>query len=546
MKRATPSLVLSLVAFAAPPAPAAPASDPALVPAQVVLEGDAVAGVGAITSIDNLAVNGAGDWLIEADTNNADTNIDSVVLGWLGLEYQEGQLMVLPAGSSLDSFDALTLNDAGDTGWNLFLSGTTGTNDDTGIYRNGDLVLQEGTLSLAAGFSANTPYIGFFETKYNANEQILVIASVDDPLIASTVDRALVIFQVDGTGALLSETIVAKEGDTLPGQLFPAADFGTGPHNIAFNDAGDVMFFVDTTDPVTAADGAIYLNSTVLAQEAQPSPVAGRNWLSLSSSPMDLSNNGQHTVFRGQLTIPTTDDQLVVLDGAKFVQEGDTLPDISPFLLTAFGTGAVRVTDGGDVVWIGDWDDPVTTQDVGLFYNGQLLVQEGVTTVGALTVESIATVQDNFAVSADGRYILFEASLTGGLNGAFLLDRGPWEDQGGADAGTNGFVRLLGSGSLEGGDAVSFTVDRALPGAPATVVLGASRDNLPFSGGVLVPHPDLLLFGFTTDAAGELFLTGTWPAGVPSGFTLYAQVFVTDAGAVGGLAGSNGILGTTP
>ena len=36
------------------------------------------------------------------------------------------------------------------------------------------------------------------------------------------------------------------------------------------------------------------------------------------------------------------------------------------------------------------------------------------------------------------------------------------------------------------------------------------------------------------------------PAGVPSGFTIYAQVFVTDSGAEGGLAGSNGVVGTSP
>ena len=261
---------------------------------------------------------------------------------------------------------------------------------------------------------------------------------------------------------------------------------------------------------------------------------------------MDLSDNGLHTVLRGQLAAPTTDDQLVVLDGAKFVQEGDTLSDISPFLLTAFGTGALRVTNGGDVVWIGDWDDPVTTQDVGLFYNHQLLVQEGVTLIGGVLVESIATVQDNFAVSADGRYILFEASLTGGLNGAFLIDRGPWQDLGGADAGTAGTVRLLGSGSLTAGSPISLTVERALAGAPAALVLGASRLNVPFNGGVLVPSPDLLIAGLTIDASGELFLTGTWPAGVPSGLSVYAQVFVTDAGAVGGLAGSNGVVGTAP
>jgi hypothetical protein len=107
-------------------------------------------------------------------------------------------------------------------------------------------------------------------------------------------------------------------------------------------------------------------------------------------------------------------------------------------------------------------------------------------------------------------------------------------------------VRLRGSGSLVGDAPVSLTVDRALPGARATLVLGASRSNTPFNGGVLLPSADLIIPGLTIDAAGELFVTGRWPAGAPSGFEIYAQVFVTDASAVGGLAGSNGVVGIAP
>lgn len=547
MKFATPSLALILSSLATTPALA---SDPAIVPVQLVLEGDTVTGVGVITGIDKLAVNGVGGWLVEVNTDNVDTSIDRVVLGPLGLSYQEGQALALPAGASLAGFSplqALTLNDAGQSGWTLFLGVAP---DHSAIYRNVDLVLVEGALSGAAGFSAGTPYTFFHQTRINNTDQILVRTTVDDPAIASSADMALVVFQLDGLGALASETIVAKEGDILPGQAFAAASVGGGAHNLSYNDAGDVMYVVETVDPNPTADGAIYLNSTVLAQEGAPSPVTGRNWLFLSalgsSTPFDLSNNGLHTLLRGQLTGSSTDDQLVALDGAKFVQEGDSPSDISPFLLTGFGAGALRVTDGGDVVWIGDWDDPDTTRDVGLFYNKQLLVQEGVTTVGGVLVDSIWIGMHNFAVSADGRYILFEASLTGGLNGAFLIDRGPWQDLGGADAGTAGPMRLLGSGSLEGNSAVSLTVERALPNARATLVLGASLSNTPFNGGVLVPSVDSIIPGLTTDASGELFVTGRWPAGVPSGFTIYAQVFVTDSGAVGGLAGSNGVVGTAP
>lgn len=390
----------------------------------LTVEGDAVAGVGNVTSIQNVAVNANGEWIVEVDTDNANTDIDGALIKNGALHLQEGQALLAPAGALLDSFDAVGLNSTGNSGWNFFLDGTSGTSDDSGVYFDDVLLIQESSISTAAGFSPGTPYIGFFEALLNDNNQILIVASVDDPAVASTVDRALVIAQVDGTGALLSETVFAKEGDMLPGMLDFVADFGTGPHNFDFNNSGSVLFVADG-DGATTTDGNIFLDNVLLAQEGSPSPVPGRNWLSLSTSQRVALSNTGHWVHTGQLDAPTTDDQVIIKNGALFRQEGQSLPAIAPFVFTSFGTSApVDIDDNGNVLWFGDWDDPDTTRDTGLFLNDTLLVQEGVTTIGGVLVQSIAAVQDAFEISPDGRWVIFEADLAGGLNGAFLIDLG--------------------------------------------------------------------------------------------------------------------------
>lgn len=391
----------------------------------LTVEGDAIPGVGNVTSIQNVTVNANGDWIVELDTDNANADIDNALLKNGVLYLQEGQALPAPAGALLDSFDAVGLNSAGHSGWNFFLDGTAGTSDDSGVYFDDVLVIQESDISSAAAFSAGTPYIGFFEAVLNDANQILIVASVDDPAIASTVDRALVVAQVDAAGALLSETVFAKEGDMLPGMVDFVADFGTGPHNFDFNDAGSVLFLVDG-DGATTSDGYVYLDNTLLAQEGTPSPVPGRNWLSLSSSQRVALNNAGDWLHTGQLDAPTTDDQVIIKNGALFRQEGQSLPAIAPFNFTSFGTSApVDMDDNGNVLWWGDWDDPDTTKDTGLFLNDTLLVQEGVTTIGGVLVQSVAGVQDAFKISPDGRWVIFEADLAGGLNGAFLIDLGP-------------------------------------------------------------------------------------------------------------------------
>jgi hypothetical protein len=217
--------------------------------------------------------------------------------------------------------------------------------------------------------------------------------------------------------------LIAAEGDTLPGQTETVADFGTGPHQSAINDGGDVLFFADLGGS-TATDGTIYLydgSLTLLAQEGSPSPVAGRDWLSLSSPELDLNNPRDH-VYSGSLAGDTATNLLIVKNAAKFMQEGDTLPAIGGvFTFTSFGSGPVEISDRGDVLWYGKWDDPNTDIDEGLFINDVLLVQEGVTNIEGRIVDTLRGIEDGYHMSPNGQYIIFEAILEDGTEGAFQI-----------------------------------------------------------------------------------------------------------------------------
>ena len=390
----------------------------------LVLEGDAVPGVGNVTSITNLDVNDSGQWIVSADTDFANADQDQVLIKDGALHLREADALADPPGSSIDTFDSVNLNNAGNSGWNFFLDGTVGTGDDSGIYFNTSLLIQESDISTSADFSPGTPYIGFFESKINStgNGSIAVIASVDDPGITSTVDRALVILEHDGAGNLVSETVLAKEGDILPGQIEAVADIDTDPSEFAINDAGSVLWCADLAG-ATATDGALYQDLTLVAQEGSPSPEVGRNYEFILGRGRDMSNSGA-IAFKANLDGATTDDDVLVVNGSIFVREGDALPAAGGFLLTSFGstTAPVAVDNAGNVLWYGDWDDPDTDVDTGLFLNGQLLVQEGVTTIGGQIVDTIASVTNAHQMSDNGLYVIFEATLVGGIEGAFLID----------------------------------------------------------------------------------------------------------------------------
>ncbi|MBL8746425.1 MAG: hypothetical protein JNK58_08730 [Phycisphaerae bacterium] len=382
-----------------------------------VRQSDTVAGVGNVTSVSALAVNNQGKWLVEADTDHANTNADVVVLLNGVLQYREDQSLSGPPNATVSSFDSLNLNNNADTGWNLFLRGQT-TSTDSGIYFNSTLALWESTISVSPSFNNPTPYIGFFDVKMNDFNQMSVVASVDDPLIPSTVDRAMVRLDYNPMAGTYVENVISKEGDLLLGSAI--ADYSTGIHNSDINNAGDMLYIADTT-AATTVDGVLMRNSTVLAQEGV-TMTAGANsrmYEIILGRGLDMNDSGDW-VLKANMTGDTLTDEAIIVNNTIRYQEGQSLASIGSFTLESFGTtsGPVKIDNAGNIVWYGDWNDPATTMDSGLFWNDQLIVQEGVTMVGGFLVASIASGENSFDLSDDGQWLIFEATLrdAGGIN----------------------------------------------------------------------------------------------------------------------------------
>ncbi|MGQ0552615.1 MAG: hypothetical protein ACT4PU_05295 [Planctomycetota bacterium] len=121
-----------------------------------------------------------------------------------------------------------------------------------------------------------------------------------------------------------------------------------------------------------------------------------------------------------------------------------------------------------------------------------------------------------------------------------------WFDLGQGLAGAGGTPNLVADGTLQAGSLVEISLDSAAPNAASVLVAGFGLLGAPFKGGTMVPNPDLMIPGILTTGLGTLGLSATWPAGVPSGFPIYLQFWIPDAGGPFGFAASNGLLGVSP
>jgi len=382
----------------------------------VLLNNDEIA---LITAFGGLGVNNSGQKLIQIDTSAPDANFDFAVFLESAMVFQEGSPIPGQPTLSFSTSDSIHLNDSGNRAWNLGIRNATSTTD-SGLFFNSTLVLQEGSFSASPTFSPNTPYIGFFETLIDNNNDFFVMASIDDPGIASTVDRAAVVFDYNAATNTFTETVLFKEGDQPPSLLAPIADFSTGPESMARSSNGQYQMLI--AEVAGGLSDAIFLNSTVVAREGDPSPIPGRNYRVLNDVPLDVNNAGQY-VIRATLDGATSDDMVILKNGSTLIaREGAPVPGLPQFTLTGFGSGPVLIDDTGSVTWFGDWDDPDTTRDRGLFRDNVLILQEGVTIVGTETVVEILGVSQGYDQSPDGRFVLVKVRYANSIDAVLLLD----------------------------------------------------------------------------------------------------------------------------
>lgn len=415
----------------------------------VVQEDDVYSGgVGTINLIDNVAVNGRGDWLVEAYAQNASTSRQVLLRN--GQPYiLMGPVVVIDGITYLTrTLDSVRINDAGDTFHNVLLarvSDPTGPEYDS-LWFNQQPILLEGDVAGAPELPSGTVYVDFIEVYGNDRNQILFVGKVDHPSFphlpgADWLDHYVLVrldLEFDATGRTLigfSETCVLKQGDPLGDSGATLADIQYLPHTTTFNDAGDWVIRCegwfpddDGTTP-TMHDWMVVSSNGLLLQEGDPSPLPGRNHQFLDASGLDLNNRGM-LVHKTNLDGSLGDDEAIFLGDRLLIRESDTLPAIAPATFTSVGNanGPVDLADTGDVLWVGTWQAGGSSR-AGLFRNHTLVIAEQQTVINGRLVVDVRDGRDAYELSDNGRFAIVRVKLDNSpnypLDAAVLVDFGP-------------------------------------------------------------------------------------------------------------------------
>ena len=409
-------------------------------PVSIVRVGDAIPGVGHVAAIELVFVDYAGTWTVQVSTDNP--IVSEVVLTREGVLRQTGDLVPKPPGASLQSFGALTQEALlGTRVWTATLSGTAGgTADNHAIYEDlnvsaSNLLIQSGAATSAStgDFPPGTVWTSFADYQGPGVDGVALLrGTVEDPTLPGNDESFVARCSHIYFGLCCMIDLLAQAGHPAPvvGQTIERVRLEPWTAAIDVGGNSPILRSCDLAGP-TATDGCVFQSSgppgahveTLVAREGSASPVAGRTWGALETPSVDLNLAGRWTL-RAELDAsdPATDG-IIVRDGAKFVQEGDSLPAIAPFVIDDLGRGRALLQPDGRVLWYAHWNDTSGPAEA-LFWEQQIVVRAGVTTVGGVPIVDLASDGGAFAMSSSGQFVVFRGSRAGGSEEVFLFDLG--------------------------------------------------------------------------------------------------------------------------
>lgn len=255
----------------------------------------------------------------------------------------------------------------------------------------------------------------------------------------------------------------------------------------------------------------------------------------------------------GQATVPNVDFTPTLFTGLSVLQNGQDAAGIwwdSTGALTDLsfdnttGPGGTAPPPAGAILLDAVCYDTADADDAAMIASltpGQPQIDEDANLMG--TTQSIQRFPDGGTPLVTSTYVT-TTPTPGVSNGG----NNPWTDLGSPLAGTLGDPVLVGTGTLVHGNPGSLELDNANPSSLAYLFVGlTTAGGSSFKGGTLWPFPIVLQATVVTDAFGSFDLPWScWPAGVPTGTTLYFQYWIADPAGPKGAAASNGLLGTVP
>lgn len=408
-------------------------------PRTVVLEGQALPGGGTVTGIRFVHMIPGGYWLVQVTTDQP--HRPSAVLRREGLWpaagpvwKQVGDPVTQPAGARIAGFDSFTNELFGGVCWNARLQDTPGGDtDDEALYFESSLWIQEGPIGSwpQTDFPAGSRWLSFDDLRCSLQSgEVLLRGHADDPTMAGPDETFVAVGGLCGSiGILCTLDRIGQEGWPAvgTGRLIEAVRLEPGAAAVSPN-SYRFLWSCDLEGPAET-DGCVYsfsypAQNELLAQEGSQSPVAGRRWGPLDDLGLQVNSSGSWTMRATLDAGDLTSDALIVKDGAVFVREGDSVPDIAPFTFDGFGRGRAQLDQSGSVVWYGRWDEH-GHPSAALFRDDRLLVRTGQTTIDGRLLVGLSSGPDDLALTPQGELLIFKGTLEGGVEGAFVLELGP-------------------------------------------------------------------------------------------------------------------------
>jgi len=182
------------------------------------------------------------------------------------------------------------------------------------------------------------------------------------------------------------DVVLVREGTPTPWNA--AENFGPLDQQLAINASGDILFTTNTDGPTGADEYAVIVPAGMLpaiaAQEGQPMPFIGATWGSTIESPVlnDLGTAGISSDAIGGP--PTTEDDVVIANGALQAQEGVTMPSwqVGTEFWENFDVNDLWI-DAAGTSWMvqGDLTGDTATDDV-VGVDNNIVAQEGIILAG--------------------------------------------------------------------------------------------------------------------------------------------------------------------
>jgi hypothetical protein len=159
-------------------------------------------------------------------------------------------------------------------------------------------------------------------------------------------------------------------------------------------------------------------------------------------------------------------------------------------------------------------------------------------------------INDRGEICGRGVWNAFIGDGSGGARGFLMIPNTPdrFRNLSRSLSGVDGHPVMIAKGTLEAGSSLDVALYKAAPSALAFLAAGFGTLYVPLQGGVLVP--DVFSAGgrllpVVTDAMGNHDISTTWPVGVPAGFELVAQYWISDSAGPFGFSASNAIAQST-